>query len=326
MGFPGLVGFAVSMKWQDGNVAVQETYYNNSALTALVPTGGSYKASAMYLAALKLYKARSALMGAGVVPISFRISVLNAFRGYVPSDPLDVSTVPVGALPLNLNLNPAQTLAGVGAVADGSAAQGPDAIICNYIGSTVQIHSRHYLGGVPDVLVRTNPQGPWTIGVPSFTPLFNTYVNTLTGSDNWQIIAKVPGANPPPVISMDGVGIDPTTGYFFFTTPTAIAGVVKGQTKIQLRGFSMFSRAYQNINGTYQVYNVVTVTGGFQYLLTGTSGFAIDQLKSSGTYIVVSYAFSPYVSVTLGREGTHKRGNRSLAGPGRRRTVQRVSF
>jgi hypothetical protein len=326
MSFLGLVGFGVSMKWQDANVAVQETYYSSNALSTLTPVAGSYKASVMYIAALNLFKARSLLMGAGVVPVSFRISVLNTFRGYVNADPNDVAGAPVGSLAVNLALNAAQIAAGIGGVADGSAAQGPDAILCNYIGSTVQIHSRHFLGGVPDVLVRTNPVGPWVIGVPSFVPLFNAYVNLLTGANGWQIIAKVPGPTPPPVLAMSGVGVDPTTGLFYITTATAIAGVVPGQTMLQLRGFKMNNRAYQNINGTYQVYQVNTVTGGFQYLLTGTAGFAISQLKSAGTYIVVSYAFSPYTSVTLGREGTHKRGNRTLAGPGKRRTVSRVSF
>jgi hypothetical protein len=326
MGFPGLTGFAVSMKWQDANVGVQETYYSNNALNTLSPIGGSYQASQMYIACLNLYKARSLMMGAGVVPITFRISVLNAFRGYVNAVPTDISGVPVGQLPLNLNLNPAQVAAGVGGVADGSAAQGPDAIICNYIGNTVQVHSRHYLGGVPDVLVRTNPVGPWVIGVPSYAGIFQGYVNVLTGNNGWQIICRVPGASPPPVLALAGCGVDPTTGLFFITTPAAIAGVVAGSTMLQLRGFKMVNRAYQNINGAYQVYSVTTVTGGFQYLLTGTAGFAISQLKSAGTYVVVAYQFSPYTSVTLGREGTHKRGNRTLAGPGRRRTAARVPF
>lgn len=314
---------AVRMLWQDDNVAIAETYFNTATLPAPSP-------AAIYNTSKNLYTARSALMGASVIPLGFRMSLVSNKigqpRAYVNSDPVDISGITVGSLPLTAALNGPQVAAGIGATVDGSSAQGPDAIIVNFIGTAIQNHSRHYLAGVPDVLIRENPKGPWTIGIPSWNTLFGQY-RTILQSNGWVMRVRTYPTIPDPPATISSYFVDPLSATYLAVTAPSIAPVPAVGTMLQIRGAKMTSRAYNAPNGSWPLLALPTIVGASSTYVLGqtqhVSVFAIN--PGFGSLQVVDYSLVPYVIVNIGREGTHKRGNRVLAGPGRRRVVPKVA-
>ena len=308
--------WAVRMLWQDSNVAIGETYFNNAASLGTPPTG-------LYATSLALFKARSLLMGNAIVPIGFRISQVGLFRAYINSDPDDVSSAAVGPLALTVNTKPAVIAAGGNNVVDGTADQGPDAVIVNYIGPSIQQHSRHYLSGVPDVLTRINPNGPWVVGVGSWWSLFQAYVAILQ-ANGWQMrcrtIPSIP--NPPATVVFS---LDPTNAFLQVTCNT-IPLPAAGPYILQIRGAQMTSKAYKTVNGSWPVKTVGAAVGGqTTYTLAKAPAYNYPFIVPAfGTAQLVDYTPCNYTLVTLGREATHKRGNRVLAAPGRRKIVQRI--
>ena len=152
-------GWKVHMVWQDGAQAIGEDYYWNGASDNPVTT--------VYPAAVKLMTARSAMMGNGILAVTFRISQVGVFRSYINANPADVAMMQAGPLALAVAVPLNQTAVGIGTPQDGSADQA-NACISMTAYSTPQSHSRKFLAGVPDVLIRTNPQGPFIVGVASW--------------------------------------------------------------------------------------------------------------------------------------------------------------
>lgn len=315
-----ITGWRVRMLWQNGPNGVSESYYWNNP--DVDPTTN------IYPAALNLMKARSLMMGTSVIPISFRISQLGAFRSYINSNPADLATMAVGPFLLTVSLNSQQVTAGISAAQDGSADQAASCVLANFYSGTAQ-HGRIFLSGVPDVLIRENPLGPWVVGVPSWLTAFNNWAALLTSpSLKWSFKARTSPTIAPWVpqaissIALDGSG----SGNWGVQTTTFAAPVAVGST-LQIRGFKMTSRAYVGFNGSWQVFRIDAggVGGTNIYYLRNSSGVAGSQVAVVGTVQGVDYSLYPYRVITPGRETTHKRGNRSLASPGRRRTVARVS-
>jgi hypothetical protein len=313
------LGSAVRMIWQDSNQAIGETYYNTG-------TPNLDPGSGLYPLALALFKARSLLMGYGVVPVSIRMSTVGVRRAFTKVSSSDVSAVPVGQQSINVNSLPAVLAAGGANTVDGSAAQGPDAVQYDAYGSLATSHARKFLAGCPAVLVRTSPQGPWTVGDPNWLNLFNAYVQVLkTAANGWVMRVRtfptVPAAPPIPVYALDQTNTNLTV-----TVPT-LPGTINNGTILQILGARMQSRAYKAPNGQWRVINVGVPSGGattYTLQLPFANNFPF-LLSGFGTVQVVSYMADTYVAAFPSKEGQHKRGNRVLAPLGRRRVAQQVS-
>jgi hypothetical protein len=309
---------AVRMIWQDSNVAIGETYYNTQ------PPG--FSGSAIYANSLALFKARSALMGAGIVPVSVRMSLLGTRRAYIKLANSDVQPVPVGSIAITVN--PAPAFAGNNAsnVVDGSAAQGPDAVFVDAYGSKSTSHAKKYMAGCPNVLIRTNPLGPYIIGDAAWGNLFNTYATTLTTTgNNW--VMKVLTVPPPSGIATAPVfALDQTNTYLTITCPTFTGNPGVGAV-VTIHGAKMSSRAYKAPNGNYKIIAAPTTSGGNT---TYTLGVTFAQrfpyiMQGFGTAQIQDYSTDTYTAVLLGREGEHKRGNSVLAPRGRRKNAQQIA-
>jgi hypothetical protein len=312
-------GYAVTMLWADGVHSISETYFWNAP--------GDDALEIVYPASNMLMKLRTAMMGITVVPIRFRISLLGKFRYYITSKPKDISEMKTGPYLLTASLSQAQKDAGISPAMDGSPDQ---ANVCILLDSyaTPQSHARRFLAGVPDVLSRENPSGPWIVGIPSWGNALDAYRNLLKAADTkWAFRARtLPDAAPWAPIKVTGFAQDPQTSLFSVTVPTFIAPVVKG-AMMQLRGFKMKKSVYKSPNGTWQIGDLVPsgTDGESIYTLRGTEGVAGTQVLLAGTAQGVDFSLYRYKVSELGKETTHKRGNRALASPGKRKTVQRVS-
>jgi len=312
-------GFKVRMLWQDGPLAIAENYYWNA--TSVDPYVD------VYPAALALMKARSLMMGAGIVPISFRISQLGSFRAYIVSSPADIGEILVGNLLVAVSLSKAEQDAGISNQQDGSADQAPVAIQATF-DSTLLQHGRIFLAGCPDVLSRENPAGPWVVGVPSWLALFNKWAAILqANTSKWAFKARTPPTVAPwAPVAVAALQFDATTGLWGVDCPTFTFPPGYNQ-ELQIRHFKMTSKAYIPVQGIYQINAVLasSIVGNNIYQLRGTQNWAGTQVLYFGTAQGVDYSLYPFRNLTPFRETTHKRGNRQLAFPGRRRVVQRVS-
>lgn len=307
------------MVWQDGPLAITEDYYWTSASDDAVKT--------VTPAALALYKLRSLMMGSSVVPISIRLSVLGSFRTYLNVDPAQIQGVQVGPLTVQTNPTAALQALGVGKTADGDQDQAKQAVLANFT-STLAQHGRKFLAGVPDVMTRENPEGPWIVGVPSWGTAFNNWGNQLTSNtQKWAFKSRTaPTVAPWKPVAVAQLLLDPTTGFWGVDCPTFVAPIAVGQV-LQIRGFKMTSKAYVPVQGTLQIASIVasTIPGNSVYYLRGSQTWAGTQVAVFGTAQGVDFSLYPFVTVTPGKETTHKRGNRSLASPGRLKKPQRVS-
>jgi hypothetical protein len=310
---------AVRMLWQVGSNSIGETYFNTAAPN-LTPGAG------LYSIALALYKSRSLMMGNAVTPVGVRMSLVGTRRAFTRIATSDITGVPVGPLAINVNTATAVLTAGGANVVDGSAAQGPDAITYDAYGSKPTSHARKFLAGCPNVLIRTNPQGPWTIGDANWLNLFNAYGAILsTVANGWimkvRTVPTLPAAPQIPVYSLDG-----TNTYLVVTLPT-LPGTVANGTILQILGARMRNTAYKSPNGQWRVINVGVPAGGntaYTLQLPFANNFPF-LLNGFGTVQVVDFSSDTYSAVLINKEGTHKRGNSGLAPRGRRRTAPRVS-
>lgn len=310
---------AVRMVWSDAGESIGETYFNTGTPN-ITPGQGLYSTS------LQLFKARSLLMGYGIVPISIRMSTVATRRAFTKVSSADVSMVQVGQQAINVNTLQPVLNAGGAVVVDGSAAQGPDAVQYDAYGSLPTSHARKFLAGCPAILIRTVPNGPWTVGDPNWLNLFNQYVQVLTNPANgWVMRVRTfpPIPNPPtvPVYALDA-----TNTYLTVTVPT-LPGSPGNGTILQILGARMDSRAYKSPNGEWRIIGVgVPASGNTTYTLQlRFSNNYPFLLQGFGTVQVVSYSADTYAAAFPSKEGSRKRGNSGLAPRGRRRTVQQVS-
>ena len=219
---------AVRMIWQDSNESIGETYYNTGTPN-ITPGQGLYSTS------LQLYKARSLLMGYGVVPVSIRMSTIGTRRAYTKVSSNDVAMVPMGQQAIVVGTLPPVLAAGGSTTVDGSAAQGPDAVQYDAYGSLPTSHARKFMAGCPAVLIRTSPNGPWTVGDANWFNLFQAYVAVLTNPANgWVMRVRTfpPIPNPPQIPIY---ALDPTNTYLTVTLPT-LPGTISNGTILQILG------------------------------------------------------------------------------------------
>ncbi len=302
-----VTGFKIRMLWQVGPLAIAENYYWNKASV------NPYMD--VYPAALALMKARSLMMGAGVVAVNFRISQLGAFRAYINSAAKDVNTIQVGNLPIQVALTPAQIAAGIGATQDGSSDQAPVSILATF-DSTILQHGRIFLAGCPDVLSRENPAGPWVAGAPSWLDLFNKWAAVLQGvGSSWAFKARTPPTVAPwKPVAVSALTFDGASGLWGVDCPT-FTFPPGYNNQLQVRSFKMVSRAYVPVQGVYQINAILssTIPGNSIYQLRGTQAWAGTQVLYLGTAQGVDYSLFPFANLQPYRETTHKRGNRQLA-------------
>jgi hypothetical protein len=310
-----IAGFQVLMTWRDSNLAINESYIWADATAKLKDV--------VYEAGKTLMKARSAMMGYGIVPIRLRVSQIGVKRVYYNGPPTDIAVMTVGLQQIQILNPPIGNAPPVGQTVDGAADQAKAAVLADFYSADFSQHSRKFLAGVPDVLIRTDPDGPYVVGDAAWGNLFNAWATILLNNANkWQFKAK-----PKPTLLKGATfGVDLTTGLLYVNLPT-IGGTAVTGGYLQLQGWTMTNKAYISPNGTWQILNVATGTPNTtsNYLLRGTGSVAFSQIFTVGTVNTIDTGSSPFGFIQLGKQTTRKRGNRSLAPVGRRLKPVRVS-
>jgi hypothetical protein len=310
-----LQGWSCLFTWRCSNYAINESYIWNGPTDEPIAT--------VYPAALNLMKLRSLMMGFGVVAVRLRISKIGAFRVYYNAPPDDINAIQVGKQQIQILNPPIGTNPPVAQTVDGAADQPKSCVTVDFYSVDFSGHSRKYLAGIPDVLVRTDPDGPYTVGDATWLAAFNAWSTALlNGNSKWTFKAKGGVAK----ILPDTYLTDATTGLFIVQCATIAPPLIAGNF-LQLQGWKMTSKVYFSPNGTWQIKTVQNGTkpGFTQYILAGTGNVTSSLVLNTGTIAVPGAAQTSFGKVQLAKDTTRKRGNRSLVAPGRRLVRARVS-
>ena len=185
--------------------------------------------------------------------------------------------------------------------------------------STSGNSTRIYLSGVPDVILGGPNRNDLAPGQEWWKKILALYVNLLTTRPwGWAGISPAQKTTPPfqSPVAFNNAGANG----LLVVTCTTLAGVaLPGQ--IQIGKVLRTNVAYVPANGIWTLSNVQTDSpspGLSQYTLANSSGVAAANQKP-GTGYVGPYARAKYsyVSVSIDKQTTRKRGNRLLAGPAR---------
>lgn len=259
-----------------------------------------------------LYKLRYACMGANVVPFGGRASNVAIFRDsqILDRDFLNNLPPPPGSVQLS-----------TGITVSGDPDQAKACALLRLNCSDV-IRGSLFMAGIPDAVITTFPDGPNIALVPSWGKLLNKYISELQ-SGRWGMVARNYGAVTPVASWIQ----DPTTGNLVAVINGGMA-VTPGVTKVQVRGVKRTNRAYQPANGTWIVSQYTSGPGAGQnsLMLFASNNVPVTSFLSLGNLQIVDYSSYAYSSVNLIGNSTRKRGNRSLAYPGRRVTHKYLSL
>lgn len=266
--------------------------------------------------AMTLAKARRKIMGAGTRFFAVRLSKEGVFR--------DSRVFSLEQIAMINSVSLALTGSNAG-ITDNSTDQ---AAACLNVRLEASDLSRKtlFLAGVPDAVLRQNPESPpdqipapWLGAFDAWANVLNTAAWGFTGRS----ITAGEGIVPRQVVG-SATEVGTNNVQLIITTPAPQFTIAQ---QVQLRGFKMLNKAYTPAQGIFAVGNVeqdAPIAGQTRLTLRSSSAIDVATIKDFGTVEKVDYQFRKYVRVQMQRQTTRKRGNRTLSGPGRRTTRERI--
>lgn len=260
--------------------------------------------------ALKLLKVRNKLMAPGVSPRYVRLSLYGIFRD---SEILDLNTLGSVGSPPDTYVN----------IEGQTVSLTPDqakACVLVRMEQSSLIRRSLFMSGLPSGLLRVPAGLPPVVAYPAWLTNFKTWQNLIT-SGVWGFVAKTRGGGAPALTQIQQVIVDQGTGLVGLITNGQIPGSTTGG-KVVVTGQLRTNPAYKPLNGTWYVYSIGTQGTPVQYVtyLRGTQGIDPLQLLKIGFCYVPDYTAYPFTVAEIRGLSTRKRGNRSLVGPGRKRS------
>jgi len=181
-----------------------------------------------------------------------------------------------------------------------------------------------YLAGVPDWAIQfdanDNPLPP----PPAWLKILQIYLDELTSGWGFIGVQRPGGGNPLRPVTKAVLQQD--TSLIGLVTTNANAIDVGAFVTVQ--DFLMVSRAYRSINGNWQVAERIDNSPGAgqaTYYLRGTAGITPSTFAHYGNLFLRDKVTIAYLGATRRGGTTRKRGNRSLASPGRKLTRKVVN-
>jgi len=299
-------GCRVTMIFQDDILAISETH-NRVTVTDIASAVNDAK---------NLVKARMRCMGEGVVFVECRLSMEGVWR-----DSFIISAADMGPLGTQSGI----LTSGVQLQEPASPDQAKSCLLLR-LQATPQQHRPLYAAGIPDAVIGENPRENRAQNFPQFWQALTAYMDYLT-SGLWGSVFRPLPTGTFTWFKSSGYANDANTGLFGFDMLGATATFNVGD-KVQLRNFAQVNRAYATPNGQWQIQSILVdmpIAGTNRYLLFGSSGVAATTVKLPGYVQRIDFSTVQYQSWTLLGQTTRKRGNRLLAGPGRRLIRKRIS-
>lgn len=180
-----------------------------------------------------------------------------------------------------------------------------------------------FLAGVPDVVLGTDPSGPKIALFPAWEEALQNYIAQLI-VDSWGFMARSPQTGELAPRRVVSVVVQPVTNRLGIVIATGGAAYTLG-SDIQTRLFKRSNPAYTSLNKIWQISQVSLgspVAGQDTYYLLGSETVPVSTITKLGVVQGVEYSPAEYTNIQPQGQTTRKRGNRQLAGPGRR-TIRR---
>jgi hypothetical protein len=302
-----VTGMRAVMVIQDDRFCITEAHVINSQ---------SFETALPFF--INLFKARMQIAGVPAKVFRGRLSLLNARRVVRTLTRVDLASV--GDAVIRTYTGPS------GTVGNNDSDQPKSAIQLVLQTDDGTSHSS-YLGGVPDVFIKENPEGPAVDLVPGYAMLVNQYIAVLTQP----AVGTIVRSKDPAVLktrAILGADTDLGSGLIRIWSATFVPQLGLGQL-VMVRGFKPQQKAFKALTGKFEVGFVEADTpnpGQTRLTLRGTKNLNVLDPRTLGTVELVDYTFASYVRGSIGLQTTRKRGNRQLAGPGRRTQPVRVSL
>lgn len=261
----------------------------------------------------ELCKKRAALCAAPVRFFRGRMSLNGSRRAYQLLD--------------NIQVNQVNQAIGAPIGASDNKADQVKACVLAQMSAGPQYHRNLYLAGVPDVVLREDPETIVVATDATWNARWLAYRDLLITAA-WGYIARIPpGGTGPTLYDVLSYTEHPDDGRLGFRLATGTAGYVR-LAKVQISGAKMTNKAYHNPNGIWTIGEVDDNNPG-----GGTSTFYLDAstdvtasaIKVRGKVNLYDVGYQHYTSGTLINMTTRKRGNSFLYGRGRVTKPNKVS-
>jgi hypothetical protein len=291
---PDLNAWKVVLILREGRLDSNETYYLDGSIDATSAQNRAVSMSAL----------RIAMMPLGVSLYRIRISA-----GYAPYQTFLVDPTLYGGFP---GWTPAP---GEG---EGRPDQMKAALQLDKYSGVRHQRGRFYLAGVPDLTLGGADDQRATITPASWAAALNVWKGELTA--NWKNRFRTDTTAGGLRIQVTQTDNAAPNGLFRIVLPTPDGTWAIG-ARVQLRKFTQQAGTQIKVNRVYQIVarQDATPAGGSTTLTLRAQQIPDSgQIIGLGTAELVAYMLTQITKVVPVEQTTRKRGNRSLAGPGRR--------
>lgn len=279
-----------------------------------LPTVNDFAAA--QILALQLLAARHAINSPPVAIVSAELSQIGHFRRVLTLDPATFGTMPTFSYTGGTSVYQAGQA--------NSADQTKACLLCHGY-SGVDHRKSIFLAGVPDAILGEGRASANLDAIPGWRAAFNTYANILT-TKGWGFVVRRGDAEGNGLADIQAVFKTPPDSRAQIAVDAGDIAVGVGDV-VQVMGSTRDNVAYAPLNGIWSVDAVIPnspVAGQTAITLRGTDAVAVGQLRKYGGVRLLDYTGVLYTQITIQGQTTRKRGNRSLASPGRRRLIKRI--
>lgn len=269
--------------------------------------------------AKELVQARANCCGAGVSLVGVRLSKVQDFRDSIVFSATEIQGIvfPTGKL----------YTSGADKITAGYSNDADQAKACVLLRAEAGTTKRKsiYMAGVPDVILGTDPNGPKTTLFTAWTAFLNAYINVLV-TKSWGFVARADQQGALAKQDVQDLVVQAGTNRIGLVCDSGGPTYAVGKL-VQTRLFQSSNSAYKSLNGIWQVSAVALgspAAGKNTYYLLGSNQVPFSSIVRNGFVQGVDYAATRYTAVQPQGQTTRKRGNRQLAGPGRRKTKKSI--
>lgn len=273
---------------------------------------------------IRLFNKRMAIAAVPTSAYRGRMSAIEIGAGTVKSS-RQVLLLDESELPDDSSVFPQTTGSSDGGLTDVESDQAKSSVLLKLYNTDYSAVHNQYLAGIPDLVVRENPEGPSVDFSPLYRRRFNAYTAEL--ETGWGFVGKIrDNAFVKLTQVLPTIQVDPIVLDLGFTVSGALPSAVIG-SKVFLTDFKAIARPYKVPNGTWLIRKVSTDfpdPGQNTAYLLNTQIFDATKIQFPGKMGVYGLQFFGYSHHDVAQQTTRKRGNRSLAYPGARRKPVRV--
>jgi hypothetical protein len=179
-----------------------------------------------------------------------------------------------------------------------------------------------YMAGLPDVILRTNPDGPVFSNIGGFQVKWDAWKSAVVQT-TWGFRCRIlTGGNYTPIGAVFPLVVGDVPLGLIGVTVLGNAPGITSAVKVSLRGFLSTRPVTKKLNGFWNVHSTVTTTSPATttIYLVASEGINPADYYAVGTIQLVGFRHTAIDGLQILHQGSRKRGKPSGQLAGRRRT------